>query len=328
MKYFHKFDSYEDFEEAYGDVDKTSNSAEWISVSGVTLYYDEEISRPNSGFYYFIDESGQWDASASTRNPASAFHGGQVQFGAVGGEHDWQNVDDFGYPEPTQGTYSEPWISWIDGYGRYGVNYNHKIRGVDLGLPSGLIWASCNIGAKNPWEVGDFFAWGEVAPKSAYTWENYRYYDNSNEEFTKYGNVDNKWRLDKSDDAAAMILGGGWRMPTKDECDELDGHTSDRFGTILNGVEGMCYEGNGNTLFMPKWGSMSGTTQQYISDLGRYWISDLGDDSHPYMYGWCQEPYASAYLHDESITRQLGCPIRAVREPLGYGNNYYGWDVK
>lgn len=326
MKYFHKFNSYEDFEEAYGDVDKTSNCSEWISVSGVTLYYDENNSRPNNGFYYFIDESGQWDASASTRNPAGVAHGGQVQFGAVGGEHSWQNVNGFGYPEPTQGTYSEPWISWIDGYDFRGVSYNHKIRGVDLGLPSGLIWASCNIGAKNPWEVGDFFAWGEVAPKSAYTWENYRYYDSNNEEFTKYGNVDGLWTLERTDDAATAILGNGWRMPTKAECDELN-NAYEMDGYIMNGVEGMIYRGNGNELFFPKWGSMSGTTHQFISDFGRYWISYLGDDSHPYMFGWCQEPYASALIHDDSITRHLGCPIRAVREPFGYWNNYYG-DIK
>ena len=122
---------------------------------------------------------------------------------------------------------------------------------VDLGLPSGLKWATCNVGASKPEEYGDYFAWGDTVPyykeghsqddpcsywknddkKDGYTWTNYRFRTNGdswdNVEFSKYntrssyGSIDNNTTLDPEDDAASYNWGSPWRMPTKGDIDEL-----------------------------------------------------------------------------------------------------------
>ena len=95
---------------------------------------------------------------------------------------------------------------------------NHEY--VDLGLPSGTLWATCNIGASIPEDMGDYFAWGETAPKEKYDMDNYKWYDSSSDKLTKYctddkyGTVDNKTELLPEDDAAYVNWGPMWRMPT------------------------------------------------------------------------------------------------------------------
>lgn len=88
---------------------------------------------------------------------------------------------------------------------------------VDLGLS--VKWATCNVGAIQPEEFGDYFAWGEVETKAIYNWDTYKYYDDFN--LTKYTSNDSKTVLDPEDDAATVNWGGAWRMPTKAEQDEL-----------------------------------------------------------------------------------------------------------
>ncbi|MBR6310861.1 MAG: hypothetical protein IKR52_06640, partial [Paludibacteraceae bacterium] len=119
---------------------------------------------------------------------------------------------------------------------------------VDLGLPSGLKWATCNVGAANPWDYGDYFAWGETVGygksdpsnarnqsytggstvKTYYYWDTYKYCSGTiDNPLTKYnykssnGTVDNNYTLDLSDDAARVNMGGSWRMPTTEEQREL-----------------------------------------------------------------------------------------------------------
>lgn len=94
---------------------------------------------------------------------------------------------------------------------------------VDLGLPSGTKWATCNVGATKPEEVGNFYAWGEVEPKDNYDCSTYKY-GYSECTVTKYKigyNEDNKRVLDLEDDAAYVNWGGKWRMPTKAQLEEL-----------------------------------------------------------------------------------------------------------
>ncbi len=103
---------------------------------------------------------------------------------------------------------------------------------VDLGLPSGTLWAKCNVGATQPNEIGDYFAWGETAPKDMYDWKTYKYgvgtedgYDV--ESLTKYnfgnfaGEIDTLSTLVPEDDAATVNLGEEWRMPTNEDFNEL-----------------------------------------------------------------------------------------------------------
>ena len=96
---------------------------------------------------------------------------------------------------------------------------------VNLGLS--VKWATCNVGASSPEEYGDYFAWGEVEPKSIYDFSTYKYCNGSETTLTKYnysssyGTVDNKTTLELSDDAARANWGGSWRMPTDAELTEL-----------------------------------------------------------------------------------------------------------
>ena len=95
---------------------------------------------------------------------------------------------------------------------------------VDLGLPSGLKWATCNVGAANPWDYGDYFAWGETNPKSSYEYSNYLdgrctgYYDLGTDIDLLNGLTD---ITGTQYDAARANMGGGWRMPTATEQMEL-----------------------------------------------------------------------------------------------------------
>ena len=98
---------------------------------------------------------------------------------------------------------------------------------IDLGLPSGIKWASFNVGASRPEDPGDFFAWGETEPKQVYSWSTYKWCEGSANTLTKYntlssrGFVDNKTILELDDDVAHVRWGGSWRMPTKEEYNEL-----------------------------------------------------------------------------------------------------------
>ena len=104
---------------------------------------------------------------------------------------------------------------------------------VDLGLPSGLKWAKCNIGATSEADYGSYFQWGDIEDKSNsdYSWESYKYCNGTYKTLTKYctnssyGTVDNKTTLDPEDDAATQIMGGDWRMPTSTEYQTLYNET-------------------------------------------------------------------------------------------------------
>ena len=155
---------------------------------------------------------------------------------------------------------------------------------VDLGLPSGLKWATCNVGAEEPWEYGGYYAWGETEEKSNYSWQTYKWCNGSYDSMTKYctdsdyGRFDNKTVLDPEDDVAHVKWGGSWRMPTFEEQKELLDECSWEW-TELNGVDGCRLTGpNGNSIFLPAAGRRCGTE---LYDRGQYgvysWSSSLGD---------------------------------------------------
>lgn len=132
---------------------------------------------------------------------------------------------------------------------------------VDLGLS--VKWATCNIGASSPEEYGDYFAWGETAPKDVYVWSTYKWCNGSQNTLTKYctnkeyGAVDNKITLELEDDAAHVNWGGEWRMPTKAELEELREKCT-WMPAQINGVSGREITGpNGNKLFLPYSGYCS-----------------------------------------------------------------------
>lgn len=131
-----------------------------------------------------------------------------------------------------------------------------KVGYVDLGLPSGNLWAECNLGASSPEAYGDYYAWGEVKPKQEYTYPNHKWYKEGAPSlgFTKYNNEDGKMTLEDEDDAVIQNLGNGWRTPTLADFREL---TNQKYTTIkkttLNGVAGyqITSKKNGKSIFIP-----------------------------------------------------------------------------
>ena len=131
-----------------------------------------------------------------------------------------------------------------------------SVEFVDLGLPSGNLWAKCNLGASSPEQYGDYYAWGETKPKQEYTYPNHKWYKEgaSSLGFTKYNNEDGKLTLEDEDDAVIQNLGKGWRTPSLADFREL---TNQKLTTIkkttLNGVAGyqITSKKNGKSVFIP-----------------------------------------------------------------------------
>lgn len=161
---------------------------------------------------------------------------------------------------------------------------------VDLGLPSGLKWAKCNLGASKPSDYGDYYAWGETAPKADYTWATYKWMQAGHSHWryiTKYtfadgktggiwydssGNFigDNLTTLRPADDAATQQLGSPWRMPTVDEQEELITKCTWTW-TTQDGVNGYQVDGpNGNAIFLPAAGLRSGSALGSAGSRGFY----------------------------------------------------------
>ena len=192
---------------------------------------------------------------------------------------------------------------------------------VDLGLPSGTLWATCNVGADTPEGIGDYFAWGETSPKDLYDWKSYKYGNWTFEQFemTKYctdscygldGFVDNLTLLEPKDDAAAVNWGDDWRMPTKEEWEELYQKTTWTW-TDINGVMGRLLNGtNGNSLFLPATGfRLDG--ELICLGLGIYWSSTL--HSHFPERGWSYHfDWESSHVCG-TYERSRGQIVRAVR---------------
>jgi uncharacterized protein (TIGR02145 family) len=188
---------------------------------------------------------------------------------------------------------------------------------VDLGLPSGLRWATTNVGATNPGDYGNYYAYGEIATKSTYDWSTYKYANGSYSTLTKYNNssrygtVDNKTTLEAADDAATQNWGGAWRMPTIDEWQELIDSCTWTW-TTLNGENGYEVKAtNGNSIFLPAAGYHD---NDELSDAGSgdyYWSSSLSTNT-PYdaqfVYFGSDDRYAGSYR------RSLGKFVRPVCE--------------
>ncbi len=190
---------------------------------------------------------------------------------------------------------------------------------VDLGLPSGTKWATCNIGANAPEEYGDYFAWGETAPKGIYDWKSYRYGGFVDERYAlaKYctgsgyglnGFVDDLTLLEPNDDAAMANWGAGWRMPTIEEWGELFMNT-DGMWVVQNGVNGWRFTAtNGNSLFLPAAGYWWDDT--FNSDLGLYWSASVNNE-FPYRAWGFHFNSDSSHLCGSS-DRNRGQVLRAV----------------
>ena len=168
------------------------------------------------------------------------------------------------------------------------------VQAVDLGLPSGIKWASCNIGATTPENYGNYYAWGEVLPKEDYSWVTYKYANGDYNKLTKYCNnasygdngfTDNKTTLEPEDDAAHVNWGGSWRMPTDAEWAELIANCTWTW-TTQNGINGYQVTGktNSNSIFLPAAGCRNDAVLYYVGYGGLYWSSSLGGDSPDFAW--------------------------------------------
>ena len=192
---------------------------------------------------------------------------------------------------------------------------------VDLGLPSGTLWATCNVGAETPEDYGDYFAWGETTPKEIYDWKSYKYGNFINEryELNKYctasedgldGFVDDLTVMEATDDAALANWGADWRIPTIEEWDEMFQNTTSVW-TTQNGVNGWRFTAsNGNSIFLPDAGYWW-NSEFNCAGLGIYWSVSLNVEFPYRAWGFHFNPH-QCHLCGSS-ERCRGQSVRAVR---------------
>lgn len=216
------------------------------------------------------------------------------------------------------GKYTERSVSEIDSI-TFSLPESNPVQvpayAVDLGLPSGTLWADRNIGADSPEGYGDYFAWGETTTKSTYNWSTYKWCNGSYDTQTKYctdsyyGTVDNKTVLEAADDAATANWGDKWRMPTYDELSELKSKCTWTW-TTQNSVNGYKVTGpNGNYIFLPAAGYRGNSDLSNVGSGGYYWSSSLCGGS-PYRAWYLSFDFYDRYL--SGIYRYYGHTLRAV----------------
>lgn len=207
---------------------------------------------------------------------------------------------------------SDPWVSVTEGFG---VTYSPALdtngyECVDLGLPSGILWASCNVGASNPEDYGYYFAWGETSTKETYDWTTYAWGSSANS-FTRYGG-NTGVSLYSSDDAAIARMGSFWRMPTSSEAQEILNNTAVTIET-LNGIIGARFTGqNGNSIFFPAAGAKY--QEEYYHEpgsFGLFWTSTRVNNNTALAHTL----YANITSETNGLgagSRMWGVPIRGV----------------
>lgn len=200
---------------------------------------------------------------------------------------------------------------------------------VDLGLPSGIKWATKNLGASKPSDYGDYYAWGETEPKTEYTWATYKWMQTGQSDWkyiTKYtfadGQTEGIWydsdgtfigdgntTLEAADDAATAKLGSPWRMPTLDEIKELLVNCTWTW-TTQDGKNGYEVKGtNGNSIFLPAAGYRRSSELNGAGSWGSFWSSSLSGDS-----GNALGLYFNSGAHDWGASyRNVGFSVRPVR---------------
>ena len=158
----------------------------------------------------------------------------------------------------------------------------NTLTAVNLGLPSGTLWANMNVGASSPEDYGYYFAWGETRTKTTYTWSPYFDTNDGGETFNNYSLNGGQTELKPEDDAAYENWGPGWRMPSKAQFSELiNNYYTTTEWTTQNGVYGLKItskmEGyKGNSIFLPAAGYHSDSSLEVAGLYGFYWSRTLG----------------------------------------------------
>ena len=191
------------------------------------------------------------------------------------------------------------------------------VQAIDLGLPSGIRWASCNVGATAPEDYGNYYAWGETETKADYSWATYKHNngDNSSDNITKYGNnADTLTTLEPEDDAATANWGSAWRMPTAAELDELLEHCTWTW-TTQNGVNGyqVASTTNGNSIFLPAAGYYFRATLNGNNSSCCYLSASLYE-KNPTRAWYLYNKYAGTKMNRDYCYRNYGQSVRPVQD--------------
>lgn len=190
------------------------------------------------------------------------------------------------------------------------------LKAVDLGLTSGTLWASCNVGGESPEDYGDYYAWGETESKEVYGWDTYFDTENGGHDFLKYDAKPGRKKLIQGDDVATAVWGTKWCMPTGAQWKELYEEcrwtwTSDYNGSMVSGyVVSSKASGNKNSIFFPAGGHRNGIGLIFICSCGLYWSSEL-NPSYP---GRAQSVVMreSFVSRNTSSMRYFGLSVRPV----------------
>ena len=190
---------------------------------------------------------------------------------------------------------------------------------VDLGLPSGIKWASMNIGANSPVDYGDYYAWGETETKKIYDWSTYKWCNGSYNTLTKYNNnsyygtVDYKTTLDLEDDVAHVKWGGNWRMPTHTEIEELINNcTWISMYSDYYFVFKATSKTNGNSIILPGAGYRDDKGLSTSVGSCYYWSSSLYNHSWAAGKLYCIHDEDGRYISPSGEDRNFGCSVRPV----------------
>ena len=207
-----------------------------------------------------------------------------------------------------------------DSSGKSGTNDGHEW--IDLGLPSGTLWATCNVGASSPEESGSHFAWGETQPKNRYSWSTYGYCNGSENTMVKYCNdgaygymgfTDNLTNLLSEDDAATANWGSEWQMPSREQIEELfNSFYTNKDWTQLNDKSGwkITSKKTGNSIFLPYAKVL--ITNNSWSYGSSYLSNSLCTPENDKAYVLFFNDYYTWSFRSES--RCLGCSVRPVRK--------------
>ena len=199
--------------------------------------------------------------------------------------------------------------------GKAAGNTPAGVTAVDLGLPSGTLWANMNVGASSPEDYGDYFAWGETEPyaengKTTFDWSTYFDTNDNGSTFNKYNNNGGLTELKPEDDAAYVNWGPAWRMPSQEQFEELinSNYTTTEW-TTQNGVNGrlITSNSNGNSVFLPAAGARPGSFLFDAGSGGDYWSRTLNSEYPDRAWG--------LYFHSSSVYTD-------------YGFRYYGFTVR